>query len=390
MEQVKSNNYSLAKGGLLYVIIMRIRCKLLTKYNHRNRAIVMASLTWLPLAVLSVVYLFTEERPEGISFFEDITMHTRFLVVVPLLILLEKPIDNVFAQYLKTTEQLIAPNLWSDFKMAMIRVDKFTSCWLSEVIILIIIYCMIILGWEELNIFQSGRECFVDWENGDLTIAGWYLIIFSLPVYQFLIFRWLWRFIIWTFCMWKFSGYKFKLEAMHTDQMAGLGYFNLFPLYFSMLVMVASTVYASIILMHILYDGSTLVDHLYGIVFYILFIDIIIYAPLLIYFPLLMETKTRAIHSFGSLITEHNVSYMERWVYKRLKKETILGSIDNSSLNDINGSYMAVMDMKIVPIDVRMFLTSLVFISIPFFPLVFTLYSPTELFRNIINATLGT
>ena len=57
------------------------------------RAVVVALLAWTPLLVLSLIARRAGPDPR-ISFFDDIAVHLRFLVVMPLLILAEGPIGQ--------------------------------------------------------------------------------------------------------------------------------------------------------------------------------------------------------------------------------------------------------------------------------------------------------
>ena len=386
----KYKDFSLVSGGLIYSMIIRIQGKLRGNKSLRNRAIIMAALSWIPLALITTIHVLTKGDQGGVSFLADLTMYTRLLFAVPCFILVEKSIDRIFIQYVQTTEKVIHPDFKKQFDKTLNTIDKLSNSWLPEVIILLFIYALVLFNWNNMHVFESGRGYLVDSGTEKLTLAGWYFILFSLPVYQLLVFRWIWRFIIWVYSIIRFSRFEFRLEAMHTDQMAGLGYMNLFPMYFSFLAMVYGSIYASVIAMEILYNGSSLIDYIYNIIFFILAMVFFLYAPLLTYIPLLLRTKARGIYLFGSLNTEHNNDYMEKWIYNKNPKDEILGALDNSSLNDITGSYSAVMNMKVVPFNPRMFLTSFLLLCIPFVPLVFTMYSPGELFRNLIKAGFET
>ena len=386
----KYKDFSLVSGGLIYSIIIRIQGRLPGNKSLRNRAIIMATLSWIPLALFTTIHVLTKGDPGGVGFLADLTMYTRLLFAVPCFILVEKSIDRIFIQYVQTTEKVIHPDFQKQFDKTLNTIDKLSNSWLPEIIILLFIYALVIFNWNNMHVFESGRGYLVDSATEKLTLAGWYFILFSLPVYQLLVFRWIWRFIIWVYSIIRFSRFEFRLEAMHTDQMAGLGYMNLFPMYFSFLAMVYGSIYASVIAMEILYNGSSLIDYIYNIIFFILAMVFFLYAPLLTYIPLLLRTKARGIYLFGSLNTEHNNDYMEKWIYNKNPKDEILGALDNSSLNDITGSYNAVVNMNIVPFNPRMFLTSFLLLCIPFVPLVFTMYSPVELFRNLIKAGFET
>src|SRR5262249_19017158 len=54
--------------------------------------------------------------------------------------------------------------------------------------------------------------------------AGWWLILVSLPLFQFLLLRWYYRLFIWARFMWQVSRIELKLMPAHPDRMGGLGF----------------------------------------------------------------------------------------------------------------------------------------------------------------------
>ena len=72
------------------------------------------------------------------------------------------------------------------------------------------------------------------------------------------------------------------------------------------------------------------------------------------------------------------------------KDDHILGSLDNSSMSDINGSYQqAVKDMSIVPINQKSIIGMVLMLLIPFLPLLFTKYSLKDLIMNLMQVVSG-
>jgi hypothetical protein len=177
---------------------------------------------------------------------------------------------------------------------------------------------------------------------------------------------------------------------MHADQMGGLEYLNLVPLAFSFLFLAPSAGLAGGIGMDILYDGSALNQYFIDIILYCIAIPLVLYSPLLIFMPHLLRILSRNIHQFGNLLTRHNNDYVDKWLNgPPPKDEKLLGALDNSSLNDINGSYTFVQGTRIFPVNLKMILTSMMLILLPFIPLLFTYYSGSELLDKLLGALFG-
>ena len=59
--------------------------------------------------------------------------------------------------------------------------------------------------------------------EGGLTAAGWWYALVSLPMFRFLLWRWLWRVFIWAALLWQTSKIQLRLLPTHPDQAGGLG-----------------------------------------------------------------------------------------------------------------------------------------------------------------------
>ena len=65
----------------------------------------------------------------------------------------------------------------------------------------------------------SGGE---GWVN--LSMAGWWHALVSVPVFQFLLLRWYFRVFIWARFLWQMSRVTLRLVPTHPDRVGGLGF----------------------------------------------------------------------------------------------------------------------------------------------------------------------
>ncbi len=180
------------------------------------------------------------------------------------------------------------------------------------------------------------------------------------------------------------------MDPLHADKMGGLEYLNTVPLTLSYILVAPSAVFSAHIGMEIIYHGASLSEYVVPISAYIFMLPIILFVPLPLFIPKLIGMKTWAIKNFGSTIRKHNMAYRELWIEgKGKKEETLLGTMDNSSLADINGSYGPVQDMQVIPINRKMILMSFALNLIPYLPLVFTYYSVPDLFNDFLKGISG-
>jgi hypothetical protein len=57
-----------------------------------------------------------------------------------------------------------------------------------------------------------------------VTLAGYWYVWVSIPIFQFLLLRWYFRLFIWFRFLWKISRLKLQLSAAHPDRAGGIGF----------------------------------------------------------------------------------------------------------------------------------------------------------------------
>ena len=383
-------DFSLVGGGLIYAATAFLRRKSDSRMGRIRTAIALSLITWLPMLVMALLEGTLHDDEATISFSEDFAFHVRFLLVVPFLILIEQVVNRSFVGYVKTSDRIIPDEQQGAFNNLVARLDKLTNSYAPEILMLIVVYGSIIIYFDDLYHFDYGRNYLLVQGTDQLRVAGWYYMLVCLPVFTLLVFRWFWRWILWLYSLVKISRFKLQIDPLHADQMAGLEYLNLSPLTFSFILVAPSALLASMIGIDITYHGALFLNYSFQIAVYVIVLPMVLYAPLLIFIPKLIKAKSYGILEFGSLLRKHNRDYARKWISgKSGEKEALLGSMDNSSLADINGSYTPVQNMKMFPANYKMIGLSIVLNLIPYIPLVFTYYSASELFKDLIKSVIG-
>ncbi len=60
----------------------------------------------------------------------------------------------------------------------------------------------------------------------NLSLAGWWNALVSVPLFQFLLLRWYFRLFIWARFLWQVSRFDLKLLPAHPDGVGGLGFLD--------------------------------------------------------------------------------------------------------------------------------------------------------------------
>lgn len=376
-------------GGLFHKISTIFHKKNVSIKGSPRIAIGLVIITWVPLFILAVFSETNNDSIQSISFFEDFFLQVRFLLVLPFLILIEKPIDLTFVKYIQNTYKLIQEHDRDKFISLVDRIRNIVKSYLPEILFLIIVYVLTIQNWNELWVLDSDRNYLTNADNS-LNSAGWYYLLVCSPLLQLLIFRWLWTWIIWAYSIFSISRLNLKVDPLHADSMAGLQYLNFTPYSLSKVLIATSAILSSYIGVEIMQYGTALTDYTFQIIAYVIVFPILLYLPLLFLQKKLIKAKIFGIQNFGDLVRVHNLEYVQKWIEGNPPvDEPLVGSPDHSSLADINGSYGPLQSMKPFPIDYKMILSSIVMCILPYLPLLFTYYSATELFKMLISNVLG-
>jgi len=132
-------------------------------------------------------------------------------------------------------------------------------------------------------------------------LAGWWLGLISLPVFQFLLFRWYYRLVIWARFLWQVSRIKLNLLATHPDRHGGLGFVTVVNYAFAPLLLAQGVLLSGMIATRLLYTGARLADFKVDVLGLVAAVVFVILAPLLVFCPQLIEVKLRGRREYGAL-----------------------------------------------------------------------------------------
>jgi len=385
-ESADYSGFSLVSGGLIYSLTSVFRGKGDEKKGRIRTAIVLAAITWVPLCIIALFEGTLKDSSQTINFFEDFAMHTRLIFAVPFLILIENIVESAFLGYVKNSDSII-PNTQQDaFNRLVKKLDVLTNSYIPEILGLVLIYGLIYIDWGSLPVFSSGRNYLIQGNSKTLSIGGWYYLFFCSPIFQLLIFRWIWRWIIWVYSIIRISQFSLHVDSLHADRMGGLEYLNSVPMAFVFCLVAPSAYLAAFVGIDIVYHGALLTKYLVPLSMYVIFLPVLIFTPLLLFTPVLMKARFYSVQDFGNLIRRHNRTYKEVWINGDGEKgEKLLGSADHSSLADINTGYAPVKEMQLISVGLKQLLLGFAVNVLPFVPLVFTYYSASNLYHDLLK-----
>jgi len=383
-------DFSLVLGGPLYQLLRRSRLSGdMLELLHR-RILVLTVVAWAPLLLLSVVEGTAWGGRVTLTFLRDVDMHIRLLVALPLLVVAELVVNMRLGPVVRAfVNRGVVPDAARPrFDAAFDSATRLRNSIAAEVLLIAFVYVVGVgLVWRT----QSALDV-ATWygapADGRLhpSLAGWWLGLVSLPVFQFLLVRWYFRLFIWVRFLWQVSRLDLMLVPTHPDRSGGLGFLGLVGHAFVPLLLAQGTILAGTIANRIFYTGAKLPQfkvEMIGLVAVMLFA---VLGPLLVFAPKLAAAKRAGLGEYGTLAQRYVREFDRKWLRGGAPAdEPLIGSADIQSLADLGNSFEVVKGMRLVPFTLQTVLQLAVVTLAPVVPLTLTMISLEELLTQALR-----
>ncbi len=312
-----------------------------------RRAVVLALVGWLPLVLLAAARgRLLGPAPAGPLLY-DFAAHARWLVAVPVLVCAEAVVD---ARLARAVAHLADARLLDEDALARALADaaRLRDHRLPDAVFVALAYGV---TWTAAALHYPSRASAWAFDpDGSFSPAGWWLALLATPLFQILLWQWLWRLARWTLFLRAIARLPLRLTASHPDRAGGLAFLGRAHLSFQSLVFAVSSVLAAAWGRRVV-EGVPLRALQAPIIVFAIAAAVISLAPLLWLVPPLLRTRRHAEHTFGALGAHYTQSFEEKWTTGRA--EIPLGSADLQSLADLANSVAVVRTMRVVPLDRR-------------------------------------
>jgi len=220
-----------------------------------------------------------------------------------------------------------------------------------------------------------------------LSPAGYWYILVSRPLFQFIQVRWYFRIFIWVRFLWQSSRLELNLIPTHPDRAAGLGFLGGSSAAFAPLLMAHGALLAGLMANPIFYAGAKLTDFKMEIVAVVAFLLLLVLGPMLFFSPRLMRAKRAGLREYGILASRYVSEFDLKWVRGgAADDEPLVGSGDIQSLADLGNSFQVIREIKPFPISRDNVIQLVVFTIMPGLPLVLTMIPLEELITKLLGA----
>jgi hypothetical protein len=383
-------DFSLVLGGPLFQLLRRTRLSDDALTLLRKRVLVISLFAWLPLLALSALGGQMLGGGAAVPFLMDIEVHVRFLVVVPLLIAAElvvhrrmRPLVNQFLE-----QDLIPEGARTRFDAAIASMLRLRNSVLAEVLLIAFVYFVgVLIVWRHYVSLDTTTWYATPSAGGStLTLAGMWYGFVSLPIYQFLGYRWFFRLFIWARFLWQVSHIDLKLVPTHPDRAGGLGFLSSVLYAFVPLAAAFGAALAGPLADHIFYSGARLPDFKMQIAATVILLVFLFVGPLLVFAPRIARAKRTGLLEYGALAQRYVREFDVKWLRGGAPAdEPLVGSGDIQSLADLANSFEVVRTMRIAPVAMQDMLLLAIAALVPIAPLLLTVMPLEELLKLVLG-----
>jgi hypothetical protein len=387
----RGRSFSVTEGGPTFRIEKRLGLIRANSPRMLRTAWVAIGVTWVPLFVLSILQGNAIGHRVEVPFLRDFAVHVRFLLSVPLLLFAETIVGSHWADAAGhfVSSGLVADEDFARFDAAAKDGIELRDSAAPE-LLLIVLACAITAITLASTVVHVSTWYGLRTDSGvSLTWSGWWFVLFCVPLFQFLVLRWLWWQFLWGQFLWRMSKLNLQLIATHPDEAAGLAFVGEAQRSSRILLVAYSIVVASVLGNSVVYDKVPLQDLAAPITIYVIVAVAMVLAPLSVFLPILRKTKRLGLYQYGTLGTAYTSSFHKKWIIAaRPPEEPLLGSSDIQSLADLGNSFGIIGKMNILPMGPRTVMHLAWACLIPMAPLLLTILPFAELLKVLLKAVL--
>jgi hypothetical protein len=386
------DEFSLVQGGPLFQFFVRSRISTNALGLLKRRIIFFILLTWLPLLSLTALSGQALSKSVQIPFLHDLEAHARFLLALPLLLVTEwvvhRRLQPVVRQFIE--RGIITGETMPYFEACLVSALRLRNSMLVEIVLLVLVFT---LGHSFF--FEMTTIKVTTWyatgvaPNVTYSPAGYWLAYVSLPVYQFILLRWLFRISVWSRFLWQVSRLNLYLVPTHPDHAGGLGFLAGSAAAFVPFLLSQGVLVSAMIAERILFEGAILMSFKPEVAVFVVFLLLLVLGPLCVFAPLLAKTKRQGLLTYGALASRYVREFDQKWLHPgAAHDEAFIGSGDIQSLADLNNSIEVIRSMQVFPFGRQTVLQLVAVALLPLAPLLLTMISLEDLLKRLVEMLL--
>ena len=393
MEETQKANIHPGRTKVLGWITSRITAPEERKSLAKKYAKLVILVAWLPTAIISA---FEGWFYNGTitSFILDPFAQMRLLFALPLMIIGMPMIENntkLVAEY-ASKNLLNSSDLQKIWEPAVERARKLVDTPASRIVIIIVVILATLraLFLDAASIIEGDEVRWFGYSTHDqdhLSWAGRYYYLIAMPVFQYVMYRCLWRYLVWIWQMIRLSRAELTLTPIHPDRMGGLGILFQGQFGFILFFIAINGLAAGSITYSMIDTGMTFAAARMDITIWIGTCLVVIFAPMMVFMNDLMQTRKRGLIEYGIVGTNISKTFRRQWVEGQVPAEES-DRMNPDVTADFSTTYGITQDMLMFPFTLRNIIMMGVGMFIPYVLVLLQIMSVEQLIEKLLNTVL--
>ena len=221
-----------AHGGPFYELQERLGLLKQSALQSGRRALIFVGLAWGVPLLLCLAAGTLWNASHGLPYLLDTGAWAKFFLSIGAFTLAERQIEDQLRQKLGRAfkASIVAPASVADGARAVNVALRRRNAPLAEVVCLILAVVASSVAYRHLHHVEHASWAVATSPGGNtITLAGWWTLLISLPLFWFLALRGLWRHFVWSLLLRSIARLKLRLVSTHPDGRAGLGFVAEYP-----------------------------------------------------------------------------------------------------------------------------------------------------------------
>ena len=324
-------------------------------FGASRRAVFYVLVTWLPVMAWAAATGRVGPANWRDVLVEHLGLHVRCLLAIPLLVLSAPFTDRVL--------RVIVANFPEAGLVHDEELDRFTAVvrsierWRDSRIV-----WAIIVGIAVLVTVTTNRAL----TREDLDALGWsaaadrldfgalWALYVVRPLFMLMQLAWLWRLVMTGMLFRGISRLDLRLIPSHPDRVGGLGFIELVPAAFGLVIFSLSSVACSSVARQILVHGAHLEDLKIQLGGLVVLLAVLFLSPLVPFSRSLRRVRLRGWLQYGGLAGRHVGGLHRRWIEGReVEDDAVLSAPEIGPAADVATLYGLAIGMRAIPIGLR-------------------------------------
>lgn len=359
---------SLIRGGPFYRLQQSSRLIGADDWNVGRRIVFAIAVGWVPLILMKLLF----DRGNLLFVLQDYRIVSRMLIAVPVLLLAQPLMESSFRRvvgHIYDAGLLGAKDLVR-MEDNIAKLIQMRDSVLPELAIIILIAIHTFVSFKTV----VGDASWLAYRVGDayhLTLSGWYAVLVSATIFQFLVGLNLWKWLLWTVFAFRVSRLNLQLVPTHPDENGGLGFLGMTPMAFMPISFSLAAVIGATFRYQILHKGAHLVSFGMPAIVFVVVIAVVALGPLIFFMPRVAALRRKGILDYAILGQMQSTEFHEKWILNRSGHEDeLIDAAEISTLCDYGQAYDRIVAMKPFPTDRGALIALALSIAIPALPVV--------------------